>query len=35
MRDALRLALIRIALAHPDPEERAARLEILKKDGWL
>lgn len=35
MRDPLRAALLRIAAAEKDPAERAAKLEILKKDGWL
>lgn len=28
-------ALIAIALKQPDPAERAAWLEILRKDGWV
>lgn len=35
MRSALNAALIALALRDPDPVERAAKLEILKKDGWL
>lgn len=35
LRAALRDALIRIAMSDPDPAERRAKIEILKKDGWL
>lgn len=34
-RSALNAALVALALRDPDPKERAAKLEILKKDGWL
>jgi len=34
-RGALNTALVAMALRDPDPVERAAKLEILKKDGWL
>lgn len=34
-RSALNAALVAMALRDPDPVERAAKLEILKKDGWL
>lgn len=34
-RGALNAALVALALREPDPEERAAKLAILKKDGWL
>ena len=34
-RGALNAALVAMALREPDPSERAAKLEILKKDGWL
>lgn len=35
MRSALNAALVALALREPDPVERAAKLEILRKDGWL
>jgi len=35
MRGALTAALIAMALRDPDPVEREAKLQILKKDGWL
>lgn len=35
MRAALTAALITLALREPDPAERAARIAILRKDGWL
>ena len=35
MRSALNAALIALVLRDPVPVERAAKLEILKKDGWL
>lgn len=35
MRSALNAALVALALREQDPVERAAKLEILKKDGWL
>lgn len=35
MRAALAAVLLRLALATTDPAERAARLAILKQDGWL
>ena len=35
MRGALNAALVAIALREPDPVERAAKLAILKRDGWL
>lgn len=35
MRGALNAALVALALRDPDPVERAAKLAILKKDGWL
>ena len=34
-RSALNAALVALALRDPDPVERAAKLAILKKDGWL
>ncbi len=34
-RGALTAALIALAMRDPDPVERAAKLDILKKDGWL
>lgn len=34
-RSALNAALVAIAMRDPDPIERAAKLAILKKDGWL
>ena len=34
-RSALNAALIALALRDPDPVERAAKLAILRKDGWL
>ena len=34
-RSALNAALVAMALRDPDPVERAAKLAILKKDGWL
>lgn len=27
--------MLAIALRQPDPKERAAMLEILRKDGWI
>lgn len=35
MRMHLRIALIDMAFKEPDPVERAAKLAILKKDGWI
>lgn len=35
LRSALNAALVAMALRDPDPAERAAKLAILKKDGWL
>lgn len=35
MRSALNAALVALALRETDPQERAAKLEILRKDGWL
>ena len=35
LRETLRAVLLRLALADPDPVERAAKIAILKKDGWL
>lgn len=35
LRSALNAALVALALRDPDPAERAAKLAILKKDGWL
>jgi len=35
LRDVLARVLVQIALRDPDPVERAAKLQILKKDGWL
>ena len=35
MRSALNAALVAMALRDPDPVERAAKLQILQKDGWL
>lgn len=35
MRAALNAALVALAMREPDPAERAAKLAILKKDGWL
>ena len=34
-RSALNAALVALALRDPDPVERAAKLAILRKDGWL
>ena len=34
-RSALNAALVAMALRDSDPVERAAKLAILKKDGWL
>ena len=34
-REVLARLLLTIALKEPDPAERAAKLAILKKDGWL
>lgn len=35
MRAALTETLLAIAMRDPDPIERAAKLEILRKDGWI
>lgn len=35
MRSALTDALVALAMRETDPQERAAKLAILKKDGWL
>jgi len=35
MRSALNAALVAMAMRETDPVERAAKLAILKKDGWL
>ena len=35
MRAALTSALITLALREADPAERAARIAILRKDGWV
>ncbi len=35
MRGALTAALVALALRDPDPVEREAKLQILKKDRWL
>lgn len=35
LRSALNAALVALALRETDPAERAAKLAILKKDGWL
>jgi len=35
MRGALNAALVAMALRDPCPIERAAKLAILKRDGWL
>lgn len=35
LREVLARVLVQIALSDPDPVERAAKLQILKKDGWL
>ena len=35
MRSALNAALVALALRETDPVERAAKLQILQKDGWL
>lgn len=35
LREVLSRVLVQIALRDPDPVERAAKLKILKKDGWL
>ena len=34
-RSALNAALVALALRDADPVERAAKLEILKRGGWL
>jgi len=34
-REALRAALLALALRQTDPQERAAWIAILRKDGWL
>ena len=34
-RDALRAALLALAMRQTDPEERAAWIAILRRDGWL
>lgn len=33
--DTLLRIMVEIALRQPDPRERDAMLEILRKDGWL
>lgn len=33
--DTLLRVLVAIALKQPDPRERDAMLDILRKDGWL
>lgn len=35
MRDGIALALLQIAMRDPDPNERAAKVAILREDGWL
>lgn len=35
MRGALNAALVALALRETDPVERAWKLNLLKKDGWL
>lgn len=35
IRAALTAALITLALREADPTERAARIAVLRKDGWL
>jgi len=35
MRDSLNAALVALALKEPCPVERAAKLAILRRDGWI